>query len=128
MRPRDVEREIRRALRTKTNLNIKGAPGIGKTELCASVARDMGIGFKRIVPPQLEGVDPRGIPEVSEKKQTVFYPTSELPYADVDGEAGILLYDEHPSAKPSVQVIVHQLLDSRKLGSLYKLPDGWAQV
>jgi len=128
MRPRDVEREIRRSLRTKQNLCILGAPGIGKTELCAGVAADEKVGFKRIVLPQYEEVDLRGIPEVNDRKQTVFYPTSELPYAEVDGEEGVLLLDEHPSAKPAVQVICHQLLDSRKLGSLYKLPPGWTMV
>ena len=133
MRPRDVQKEVARALRTKANLMILGAPGIGKTELCEYIAKELSvagkeIGFKRIVLPQYEEVDLRGVPEVNEKKRTVFYPTEELPYEDKDGKFGILLCDELPSAKPAVQVIMHQLLDSRRLGSLYHLPEGWIIV
>ncbi len=128
MRPRDVEAEIQRALRTKRTLMILGAPGIGKTEICSGIAEELGIGFKRIVLPQYEEVDLRGIPEVNEDKRTVFYPTTELPYEDKDGPKGILLCDELPSAKPGVQVIMHQLLDSRRLGNLYELPEGWIMV
>jgi hypothetical protein len=102
---RDVFKEIRRATRTKANLFLLGKPGIGKTDGCQWLANEMGIGFKRIVLPQYDEVDLRGIPEVNEKKRTVFYPTEELPYADKDKENGILLLDELPSAKPSVQII-----------------------
>ena len=133
MRPRDVQREVSRALRTRKTIMVLGKPGIGKTELCAYIARELSnekkkVGFKRIVLPQYEEVDLRGVPEVNDKKRTVFYPTEELPYADKDGEFGILLCDELPSAKPSVQVIMHQLLDSRRLGSIYELPPGWIMV
>lgn len=128
MRTRDVQREIKRALRTKRTLMVLGKPGIGKTELCSYVSKEEGIGFKRIVLPQYEEVDLRGIPEVNERKRTVFYPTEELPYEDRDGKVGVLLCDELPSAKPAVQVIMHQLLDSRRLGSLYHLPEGWIMV
>jgi hypothetical protein len=128
MYTRDIFKEVRRALRTKVNLFLLGKPGIGKTEGCQYLAEDMKIGLKRIVLPQFDEVDLRGIPEVNEKKRTVFYPTEELPYADKDNATGILLLDELPSAKPSVMIIAHQLLDSRRLGSLYELPPEWIVV
>jgi hypothetical protein len=130
MNTRDVFKEIRRAMRTKVNLFILGKPGIGKTEGCQWLAKELSVGFKRIVLPQFDEVDLRGIPEVNEAKRTIFYPTEELPYADKagDGPMGILLLDELPSAKPSVQIICHQILDSRRLGSLYALPPEWIVV
>lgn len=128
MHTRDVFREVRRALRTKVNLFILGKPGIGKTEGVQYLAKEVGCGFKRIVLPQYDEVDLRGIPEVSPEKRTIFYPTQELPYLNPDGATGILLLDELPSAKPSVMIIAHQILDSRRLGSLYQLPDGWIIV
>lgn len=128
MKPREMEDEILTALETRENLYFEGKPGIGKTEIPQGIARRLGIGFKRIVVPQYEEVDLRGIPEVNERKRTVFYPTEELPYAERDGERGILLWDEHKSGKPSVQIIAHQILDSRKLGQLYELPPGWINI
>ncbi len=128
MRPRDVMQEIDHAFDSGDNIYLQGKPGIGKTEMPKQYAEEHGLGFVRIVMPQYEEVDLRGIPEVNENKRTVFYPTEELPYVDKHGEKGILLWDEHPSAKPGVQIISHQVLDSRKLGSLYTLPDGWINV
>lgn len=126
--PSELRKEIKRALRTKVNILVLGRPGIGKTEIPQEIARDLKIGFKRIVLPQFDEVDLRGIPDVNEKKRTVFYPTEELPYADKDKEVGILLMDELPSARQSVQIICHQLLDNRRMGSLYELPPGWIIV
>ena len=122
---RDAILEI---LETKENLMVLGMPGIGKTQLPGQVAQERGIGFIRIVLPQYEEVDMKGVPEISEKKKTVFYPADVLPQEERDGKVGILLIDEAPSAKPSVQVIAHELMDSRKLGSLYELPEGWVIV
>lgn len=126
--PAEVRRELNRALRTKINLLLLGRPGIGKTEIPQRIAADQEIGFKRVVLPQFDEVDLRGIPDINEKKRTVFYPTEELPYIDKDKEVGILLLDEMPSARQSVMIIAHQLLDSRRLGSLYELPPGWIVV
>lgn len=131
MFPRDLERELELALDisateggVETVLAL-GMPGIGKTEIPKGVAERLGIGFKRLVVPQYDEVDFRGVPEVNERKRTVFYPTEELPHADRDGAVGILMADELPSGKPGVQVIWHQLMDSGTLGTLYKLPPGW---
>jgi len=131
MFPRDLERELELALDiaareggTETILAL-GMPGIGKTEIPKCVAERLKIGFKRLVVPQYDEVDFRGVPEVNERKRTVFYPTEELPHADRDGAVGILMADELPSGKPGVQVIWHQLMDSGTLGTLYKLPPGW---
>lgn len=135
MFPRDLEKEIRIALDIMEtegskgggpeNILALGKPGIGKTEIPRGVAADLKIGFKRLVVPQYDEVDLRGVPEVNERKRTTFYPTEELPYADRDGERGILMADELPSGKPGVQIIWHQLMDSGTLGTLYKLPPGW---
>lgn len=128
MRPRDIKREVMRALRTQVNTILLGPPGVGKTEVIKSIADEAEIGFIRIVLPQYEEVDLRGIPEVNENKKTVFYPTEELPFVEKHGNVGILLLDELPSAKPPVQVITHQLLDARSLGSIYEMPEGWIIV
>jgi hypothetical protein len=135
MYPSQMAEEIKVAFtETQENLLFEGMPGIGKTEIPEQVARELSeelgypVAFKRLVMPQYEEVDLKGIPEINERKRTVFYPTEELPYADRDGEAGILLLDEIKSAKPSVMVVGHQLLDSRKLGPLYTLPPKWIVI
>ena len=130
--PRELRKEIEIALditnREGENENILalGMPGIGKTEIPRCVAQELGIGFKRLVVPQYDEVDFRGVPKVNERNRTVFYPTEELPHEDRDGtKGGILMADELPSGKPGVQIIWHQLMDSGTIGTLYKLPKGW---
>lgn len=124
----ELKDAIAEILETKSNLFVSGMPGIGKTEIPRQIASDMGIGFIRIVLPQYEEVDLKGVPEIGDNKRTVFYPADVLPQESRDGARGILLFDEFPSAKPSVQVVAHELLDSRRLGSLYSLPAGWVIV
>lgn len=100
---------------------IWGAPGIGKSQTVAEVARGAGIDLIDLRLSQLAPTDLRGLPVADHKDRTArWYPPEFLPRA---GE-GILFLDELNMAPPAMQGIAQQLVLDREVGS-YKLPDGW---
>jgi MoxR-like ATPase len=70
-----------------------------------------------------ESVDLGGLPYINEKNEQKRAFLGNLP---VSGD-GVLFFDEYAQSHPSVQSIVAQLIDERKLGE-YELPDGWSVV
>ena len=128
------------------NVVSYGLPGIGKSECIKELASKIdirpilgrkgirhnidskGIGFINRRLSQVFLTDIQGNPinielEDGEIKQTYSTP-SYLPSISVDGEYGLLLFDELNMASPTVAGMIQQLLDSRKIGS-YTLPKGW---
>ena len=98
---------------------LVGSPGLGKSDIVKSIARERGISLIDLRLSQLSEVDLRGVPSTEYGRThwntPDFFPTS--------GE-GILFLDELTSATPSVQVSAYQLILDRRLGD-YVLPDGW---
>lgn len=103
---------------------LRGAPGVGKSTIVQQVAKDLGIGFVDIRLAQREPCDLRGLPVPNEQTKTVdWYVTGDLP-RDPESK-GILFFDEITSADKSLQVASYELILDRRLGKLYKVPDGW---
>lgn len=103
---------------------LRGAPGVGKSTIVQQVAKDLGIGFVDIRLAQREPCDLRGLPVPNEETKTVdWYVTGDLP-RDPESK-GILFFDEITSADKSLQVASYELILDRRLGKLYKVPDGW---
>lgn len=109
-----------------TPVSIIGKSGIGKTEAIASLAQNMGIGFKELRLSHYQESDLVGLPYI-ENGITKHAPTDLLPPSD-DPNPGILLLDEVTSSQKSMRSAVYQLMDSsRKLGQ-YKIPEKWMIV
>jgi hypothetical protein len=70
-----------------------------------------------------ESVDLGGLPYIDDSNQQKRAFLGNLPI----GGQGILFFDEYAQAHPSVQAIVSQLIDERKLGE-YILPEGWRLI
>ena len=103
---------------------LRGAPGVGKSTIVQQVAKDLGIGFVDIRLAQREPCDLRGLPVPNDETKSVdWYVTGDLP-RDPDSK-GILFFDEITSADKSLQVASYELILDRRLGKLYKVPDGW---
>lgn len=103
---------------------LRGAPGVGKSTIVKAVADKLGIGFIDIRLAEMEPVDLRGLPVPNQKDKSVeWFVTSDLP-RDPESK-GIILFDELTSADKSLQVASYELILDRRLGNLYKLPDGW---
>ena len=107
--------------RLQQSVMIWGAPGIGKSQTVAEVARGAGIDLIDLRLSQLAPTDLRGLPVADHEARVArWYPPEFLPRS---GE-GILFLDELNMAPPAMQGIAQQLVLDREMGS-YKLPEGW---
>ena len=103
-------------------LMVWGAPGLGKSTIIREIAKEFGIGFIDVRLAQREPVDVRGLPVPDRERKCVDWMVSgEWPR---EGR-GILLFDELTAADRSLQVAAYELILDRRLGELYKVPDGW---
>ncbi len=103
-------------------LMLWSAPGVGKSTLIRSVCESMGIGFIDIRLSQREPVDLRGLP-TPDGDQVRWLLSSEWPRDPLS--RGIILFDELTSCDRSLQVAAYELILDRRLGDLYRVPDGW---
>ena len=127
------------SLRRQRPLFIWGPPGIGKSDIVASVAKEQGRPLIDIRLPLMEPTDMRGIPYLAEVKvydangnlvrdetnvpltEKVFRWSnpSDLP-TDPNSRA-LVFFDEMSAAPPSVQAATYQIILNRKIGT-YELP------
>jgi hypothetical protein len=118
---------------------IFGAPGIGKTEMVAQAADELGVDLLFIDLQFMEPSDLLGVPKVvelasdSEKSPygagvTRGNPPTFLPRNNngkgYENKGGIIFLDEFNRAKPNVLSSMMQFLQQRRIGD-YVLPDRW---
>lgn len=119
MKPSLVSKALDVALRAKRPVILKGQPGLGKSSLVKQCADRHSISLIDMRLPQLDAVDVRGLPYVSNGKALFAQPG----FLPTEG-AGILFLDELPQAPVLVQNAASELLLDRRLGD-YRLPDEW---
>jgi hypothetical protein len=110
-----------------TPVMLWGAPGIGKSQIIAQVAKKYQANIIDIRLSQMEPSDLRGIPFKSGNKDNDLVEWSIpaiLPDEKRHGKRGILFLDEITSVPPTVSAAAYQLILDRKLGE-YILPEGW---
>ena len=103
-------------------LMVWGAPGLGKSSILRDAAADLGIGFIDVRLAQREPVDIRGLP-VPGPDGVKWLVASEWPRDPAS--RGIILFDEITAADRSLQVAAYEFILDRRLGELYRVPDGW---
>lgn len=109
-----------------TPVMLWGAPGVGKSQMVAQVAKNQNTPLIDIRLSQMEPSDLRGIP-FKQGDAVVWAVPAMLPNAKRHGVNGILFLDEITSAPPSVSAAAYQLILDRKLGE-YEVPTGWAII
>ena len=120
-----ARKSLLKAFSKKRPLFLWGPPGIGKSELVADIAQELGGYMIDLRLGQMEPTDIRGIPFYSKDTgkmdwaEPVDLPTEEFAkqYPIV-----VLFLDEMNSAAPSVQAAAYQLILNRRVGK-YFLPD-----
>jgi len=126
-----LKREIKKNMRVNLNTMIWGGPGIGKSEIPAQVAKDLNIKILDFRANLFDPVDVRGIPHIIPSEQyghqTTWASPDIFPTVERDGESGIFMIDELPTAPPATQNAFLQLLLTRQVGN-YTMPDGWSVV
>lgn len=117
----ELYKQLQTLIDTDIPVFIHGSPGIGKSYIVNDISEKNSLELIDVRLSQLDAVDLRGIPTIS-NEQTKWMPPVFLP-SDEDSK-GILFLDELNSAPLSVQAAIYQLVLDRKIGE-YSLPKGW---
>lgn len=126
MRPSKAKASIRLAVDAGHPVFLWGSPGVGKSQVVAQLAAELGVELRDLRVIHLDPVDLRGLPVLSgkdEERTVNWVPPAFLPRTG----KGLLFLDELNAAAPSVQAACYQLVLDRRLGE-YVLPSGWAIV
>jgi hypothetical protein len=121
----EARRSILRAFKKQRPLFLWGPPGIGKSELVAEIAEELGGITIDLRLGQMEPTDLRGIPFYNKDNGKMDWaPPIELPDAEMSEQYPIivLFLDEMNQAAPAVQGSAYQLILNRRVGK-YTLPD-----
>ena len=125
-----AKRSLLKAFKHKRPLFLWGPPGIGKSELVADIATELGGHMIDLRLGQMEPTDIRGITFYNKEVGKMDWAEPiDLPSEELAAEypVVILFLDEMNSAAPSVQAAAYQLILNRRIGK-YKLPDNVVMV
>jgi len=120
-----ARKSLLKAFSKKRPLFLWGPPGIGKSELVADIAQELGGHMIDLRLGQMEPTDIRGIPFYNKDSGKMDWAEPvDLPTAEFASQYPIvvLFLDEMNSAAPSVQAAAYQLILNRRCGK-YFLPD-----
>jgi len=122
----EARKYIKHHAKTKRPVMIWGPPGIGKSDLVASICNEYENSFLIDVRlPLWEPTDIKGIPYYAANDNTMAWaPPAELPSEEFAAQYDtiFLFLDELNGAAPAVQAAAYQLVLNRRVGT-YKLPD-----
>jgi ATPase family associated with various cellular activities (AAA) len=120
-----TRKAILQAFKTKRPVFLWGPPGIGKSEVVADIAQEIGGHVIDLRMAQMEPTDIRGIPFFNKDINKMDWaPPVDLPDQELASQfpTVVLFLDEMNSAPPAVQAAGYQLILNRRVGK-YKLPD-----
>ncbi len=120
----EARRAIVRCFNKQRPVFMWGPMGIGKSELIAGIAEEMGGLTIDLRMATMEPTDLRGIPYFNKELGVMAWaPPVELPSEELAAQYPIvvLFLDEMNSAAPAVQAAAYQLVLNRRVGT-YKLP------
>ena len=109
--------------RARAPILLKGAPGVGKTDLLCEVAAQEGFDVLISHPVVAEPTDAKGLPFPDKKGESArFLPYGDLAQALKATRPTIWFLDDLGQAAPDVQASFMQLLLARRIGE-HRLPD-----
>lgn len=123
MKSSAVKKSLNVAIQAKQPCFLWGAPGIGKSNVVAQIAKENDLELRDVRAVLLDPVDLRGLPHVNGDNRAHWCIPEFLPR---EGK-GILFLDELNAAPQLVQAACYQLVLDRKLGE-YTLPDEWSII
>ena len=126
----EARRSLIRCFKHQRPVFLWGPPGIGKSELVAGIAEDLGGHMIDLRLAQMDPTDIRGIPFYNKDAGKMDWaPPIDLPDEEFASQypVVILFLDEMNSAAPAVQAVAYQLILNRRVGK-YRLPDNVVMV
>ncbi len=84
-------------------VNLRGAPGIGKSTMVEAFARDLGMDCVTLMATQLAPEDVAGVPQLITRADGVTFSRFAAPELLVRTEPFVLFLDELNGARPEVQ-------------------------
>jgi hypothetical protein len=125
-----ARRAVMKCFAKKRPMFLWGPPGIGKSEVVAQIAQDLGGFMIDLRLGQMDPTDIRGIPFFNKDLGRMDWaPPIDLPDEELASQYPIvvLFMDEMNSAAPAVQAAAYQLVLNRRIGK-YRLPDNVVMV
>lgn len=120
-----ARKALLKAFNSKRPVFLWGPPGIGKSEVVAEIAEELGGFMIDLRMAQMEPTDIRGIPFFNKEIGKMDWaPPVDLPDEELASQYPliVLFLDEMNSAPPAVQAAGYQLVLNRRVGK-YVLPD-----
>jgi hypothetical protein len=125
-----ARRAIVKCFKSQRPLFLWGPPGIGKSEVVADIARELGGFMIDLRLGQMDPTDIRGIPFYNKELGKMDWaPPIDLPDAELAAQypVVVLFLDEMNSAAPGVQAAAYQLILNRRCGK-YVMPDNVVMI
>jgi hypothetical protein len=121
MKPSDLQQVLAATISNRQPVLIKGAPGIGKSDIVAQAAEAAGAALILSHPVVSDPTDYKGLPGIVNDKAE-FLPFGELRQAVEATEPTVFFLDDLGQAPPSVQAACMQLLLARRVNG-HKVSD-----
>ena len=126
MKPSQLSEILKVAITNKLTLLIKGAPGIGKTDIVKMICNLIAARLIMTHPVVSDPTDIKGLPfivtQVDGKQVAEFLPIGHMRLLIDADELTVVFFDDLGQAPPSVQAAVMQLLLERRING-HKVSD-----
>lgn len=114
MKPQDLSKFLTQAIRAKMPVLIKGAPGVGKTDLVTQACKDTGTALIISHPVVDEPIDYKGLPSIKDG-HAEFLPFGTLRNIIDAKQPTVYFMDDLGQAPPTVQAAAMQLILARRI-------------